>query len=321
MASEAAYRTNVWVDWCPACGNFGILAAMQKALAELKIPPEKVVDVSGIGCSGKTSHFLDANGVHNLHGRSIPFAEGIKLANPELTVIVNGGDGDLLGIGMAHFVALGRRNLDVKVLIHDNQVYGLTKGQASPTLRRGEKVKSMPLPNMQDWVNPITVALASGYTFVARGYALWVDHLKELIKAAIRHRGAAVIDILQPCPTWNNVYTPDFYKSRLYRLDSDPSWDPVVRRPDPAEVEAKLTQAFRKAQEWGDRIPVGVFYENPYVESYADSIAKVNPAYERLPPAKNVIEREGHLPIIDAASFREMFADYIIAVRPRRASG
>ncbi len=142
------YKTDAWVQWCPACGNFGILTALQRAFAELNIPPDKIVDVSGIGCSGKTSHFLSVNGVHNLHGRSIPYAEGIKLANPELTVIVNGGDGDLLGIGMAHFVALGRRNLDVKVIIHDNQVYGLTKGQASPTLRRGEKVKSMPLPNM-----------------------------------------------------------------------------------------------------------------------------------------------------------------------------
>jgi 2-oxoglutarate ferredoxin oxidoreductase subunit beta len=314
MASEAAYRTNVWVDWCPACGNFGILAAMQKALAELNIPPEKVVDISGIGCSGKTSHFLNVNGVHNLHGRSIPYAEGIKLANPDLTVIVNGGDGDLLGIGMAHFVALGRRNLDIKVIIHDNQVYGLTKGQASPTLRVGQKVKSMPLPNMQDWVNPITVALASGYTFVARAYALWVDDLKEILKMAIRHRGAAVIDVLQPCPTWNNIYTPDFYKQRLYRLDSDKDWDPFVRSPDPKEAAEKLSRAFERAQEWGERIPIGVFYVNPYVESFADNVSKVNPFYESMPPAKNVIAREDGTPVIDLQAMRSMFRDYIIEV-------
>lgn len=317
MASEAAYRTNVWVDWCPACGNFGILTALQRALAELKLPPDKVVDVSGIGCSGKTSHFLNVNGVHNLHGRSIPYAEGIKLANPDLTVIVSGGDGDLLGIGVGHFVALGRRNLDIKVLIHDNQVYGLTKGQAAPTLRRGEKVKSMPMPNMQDWVNPITVALASGYTFVARGYALWLDNLKELIKRAIQHRGAAVVDILQPCPTWNDIYTPDFYRKRLYRLDDDKDWDPVVRSPSQEEANEKLTKAFSKAQEWGDRIPVGVFYENPYVETTADTISRVNPAYLKMPPAANTISGPDGTPVMDLTSFRDMFRNYVIAVRRR----
>jgi 2-oxoglutarate ferredoxin oxidoreductase subunit beta len=314
MASEAAYKTNVWVDWCPACGNFGILTAMQRALAELKIPPDKVVDVSGIGCSGKTSHFLNVNGIHNLHGRSIPYAEGVKLANPELTVIVNGGDGDLLGIGMGHFVALGRRNLDVKVIIHDNQVYGLTKGQASPTLRAGQKVKSMPLPNMQDWVNPISVALASGYTFVARAYALWIDDLKEIIKAAIKHRGAAVVDVLQPCPTWNDIYTPDFYKQRLYKLDSEKDWDPYVRNPDPKEAAEKLSKAFAKAQEWGDRIPVGIFYVNPHVESFVDNVSKVNPFYNTMPPASNIIAKEDGTPVIDMPTLRAIFRDYVVEV-------
>ncbi|MGC9071756.1 MAG: 2-oxoacid:ferredoxin oxidoreductase subunit beta [Acidilobus sp.] len=319
MASEQTYKTDVWVDWCPACGNFRILAAIQKALAELKLTPDKVVNVSGIGCSGKISHFLAVNGVHDLHGRSIPYAEGIKLANPELTVIVDGGDGDLLGIGMAHFVALGRRNIDIKILLHDNQVYGLTKGQAAPTLRRGERVKSMPLPNMQDWVNPIAVALASGYTFVARGYALWVDDLKELVKMAIRHKGAAVIDVLQPCPTWNNIYTPDFYKSRLYKLSDLPGWDPLVRSPDPREAQEKLSKAFEKAWEWGDRIPVGVFYANPYVESMADNISKVNPAYPTIPPAKNVIAKEDGTPVIDLTTLRLVFSDYVVPIR--RPSG
>ena len=315
MVSEAAYKTNVWVDWCPACGNFGILTAMQRALAELNLPPDKVVDISGIGCSGKTSHFLNVNGVHNLHGRSIPYAEGIKLANPELTVIVNGGDGDLLGIGMAHFVALGRRNLDIKVIIHDNQVYGLTKGQASPTLRAGQRVKSMPLPNMQDWVNPITVALASGYTFVARAYALWLDDLKEILKAAIKHRGAAVIDVLQPCPTWNNIYTPDYYRKVLYKLSDDKDWDPYVHNPDPKEQAEKLSKAFAKAQEWGDRIPVGIFYVNPYVQSFVDNVTKINPAYETMPPAKNVIAKDDGTPIVDVPAIRELFKDYVINVK------
>lgn len=309
MASSS-YKTDVWIDWCPGCGDFGIVAAMQKAFAELNIDPTKLVVVSGIGCSGKTPHFIYANGVHTLHGRGIPFATGIKLANPELTVVVNGGDGDLLGIGMAHFVALGRRNLDIKVILHDNQVYGLTKGQASPTLRRGDKTKSLPLPNLQDSVNPIAIAVASGYTFVARGYALWIDHLKDLIKQAIQHRGAALIDVLQPCVTYNDIYTADFYKERLYKLEQDPAWDPVVREGSKEEIEEKIAKAIIKAGEWGDRIPVGVFYVNPLAETYGDRIAARNPQYLKLPPAKRAIERE----IIARDDFRRLFADYIIKV-------
>jgi len=163
------YQSDIWNDWCPGCGDFGIVAAMYRAFSELDLPPEKTVIVSGIGCSGKTPHFVKVNGVHTLHGRAIPFATGIKLANPELTVIVNGGDGDLLGIGVGHFVALGRRNIDLTIILHNNTVYGLTKGQASPTLRRGLRPKALPKPNIQDAVNPISLALASGFTFVARG--------------------------------------------------------------------------------------------------------------------------------------------------------
>ncbi|MGC8544274.1 MAG: thiamine pyrophosphate-dependent enzyme, partial [Vulcanisaeta sp.] len=142
-------KTDVWVDWCPGCGNFGILSAMYQAIAELELEPEKTVVVSGIGCSGKIAHFINVAGVHTLHGRSLPYAEGIKLANPDLTVLVNVGDGDLLGIGAAHFVALGRRNVDLVVIMHDNTVYALTKGQASPTLGRNLQPKALPKPNIQ----------------------------------------------------------------------------------------------------------------------------------------------------------------------------
>ncbi len=198
------YKTQEWVDWCPGCGNFGILNAEQMALAELGgLDPKRTVIVSGIGCSGKIAHFVNVNGVHTLHGRAVAFATGIKLANPELEVIVNAGDGgDQLGIGgVGHFVSVGRRNVDITVIVHDNGVYGLTKGQAAPTLPRGGvKTKALPEPNINDAINPLLLALASGYTFVARTYAYDVKHAKETIKAAITHKGLALVDVLQPCP-------------------------------------------------------------------------------------------------------------------------
>ncbi len=283
----------VFADWCPGCGNFGILRAEEMAIRELGLDPKKVVIVSGIGCSGKLPHFMDLpiGGVHTLHGRSLAFATGIKLANPELTVIVNVGDGDGLGIGMGHFVHAGRRNVDMTLIIHDNGVYGLTKGQASPTLRKGVKTKSLPKPNINDAVNPIAVAIASGYTFVARGYAYDVNHLKELIKRAIQHKGIAMIDVLQPCPTYNDVNTKEWYDKRVYKLDEDKDWDPVVRKPE--EAEEKAAKAMLKSFEWGERIPIGVFYENPFVETYEERIQKYIPNYLEYPPAKQVIEKDG----------------------------
>ena len=310
MASRVTYRSDYWSDWCPGCGDFGIIAGMQKAFSELGLDPAKTVIIGGIGCSGKTPHYINTPGIDTLHGRSIPIATGIKLVNPELTVIVNGGDGDLLGIGMAHFVALGRRNVDLTVIIHDNQVYGLTKGQASPTLARGVKTKSLPVPNLQDAVNPIAVALSSGYTFVARAYSLWVDHFKEILKAAVRHKGSAVIDVLQPCVTYNDVYTAEFYRGRLYKLEDDPDWDPVVR--DPSEEEEKLSRAFIKAREWGDRIPVGVFYVNPNKDTYEERLAERNQGYSMTPPALQEIARSDGRPLIGNSEFRRLFKDYIV---------
>ncbi len=283
----------VFVDWCPGCGNFGILRAEEMAIRELGIDPKKVVVVSGIGCSGKIPHFINLpiGGVHTLHGRSIAYATGIKLSNPSLEVIVNIGDGDGLGIGMGHFVNAGRRNIDMTVIIHDNGVYGLTKGQASPTLHRGEKTKSLPRPNINDAVNPISVALSSGYTFVARGYAYDVMHLKDLMVKAIKHKGLAFIDVLQPCPTYNDINTKEWYDKRVYKLDSDPTWDPKVK--SEAEQQTKFERAMLKALEWGDKIPIGVFYENELVSTYEERIMQNIPNYLDYYPAKQEIENNG----------------------------
>ncbi len=248
---ERSYSEDIWIDWCPGCGNFAILKAVLRAFDELEIDEEKTVIVSGIGCSGKIAHYIKVNGVHTLHGRAIAFATGIKISNPELNVIVHGGDGDLLGIGGNHFMALGRRNLDIVVAMHDNRVYGLTKGQASPTLEKGAKVKAMFKEKIENAVNPVTVALSAGYTFVARAYAMDIEHLKEIYKKAIMHKGAAFIDILQPCVTYNDIHTVKYYKSRIYKLQD--GWNEGSK-------EEMMVNAMLKSFE-RDKIAVGIFYE------------------------------------------------------------
>ena len=242
---KSTYRTPIFVDWCPGCGNFGIHAALQMAFVELQLEPHKVVIVSGIGCSGKTPHFTNVNGVHTLHGRTLPFASGIKLANPELEVLAMGGDGDGLGIGVCHFVNTGRRNIDITYVIHDNAVYGLTKGQASPTLKLGLQTKSLPKPNINAAINPIVLALAAGYTFIARTYAYDVKHMKNMLVQAIKHKGLALVNIQQPCPTYNNINSKNWYEGldsiktkngkpnpRIYKLEEEANWDPIVRVPE-----------------------------------------------------------------------------------------
>jgi len=298
------YKTPVFVDWCPGCGDFGILTAVQMALAELELASSNVAIFSGIGCHAKLPHFVNACGVHTLHGRSLPFAVGAKLANPSLEVIAVMGDGDGLGIGAGHFVNTGRRNIDIVVLVHDNGVYGLTKGQASPTLRLGLRTKSLPKPNINEGINPIVLALAAGYTFVARSYAYDVLHLKETIKAAIRHRGLALVVIQQPCPTYNDINTKEWYAgedridpktgkpiSRFYKLE-ETGYDGVVHSRE--EALPKQAAALMKAQEWGDRIPIGVFYKNELVLTYQDRISQRIPGYLEKPPSKQVIsDRDG----------------------------
>jgi 2-oxoglutarate ferredoxin oxidoreductase subunit beta len=309
------FKTDIFVDWCPGCGNFGILAALQMALAELELEPHHVVVVSGIGCSGKPPHFVKAYGVHTLHGRPLPFAQGIKVANPELEVIAMGGDGDGLGIGAGHFVNAGRRNVDMTYLIHDNAVYGLTKGQASPTLKLGLKTKSLPKPNINEAVNPIALALIAGYTFVARAYAYDTKHLKEIIKQAIKHKGLAFVDVLQPCPTYNDINTKEWYagedrkdphtgkpQPRLYKLD-EIGYDPFVH--DSAEELSKKIAAIEKAQEWGDRIPIGIFYKNELTSTFQERLSERIPFYLSNPPAKQKISDDTGASVADLSEFFE----------------
>ncbi len=310
-----AYKTDVWVDWCPGCGDYGILTGLTRALSKLDLDPRKTVLVSGIGCSGKTPHFINVNGVHTLHGRAIPFATGIKIANPELTVVVSAGDGDLLGIGAGHFVAVGRRNVDITIIMHNNGVYGLTKGQAAPTLAREIKTKSLSKSNIQDAVNPIALALTSGFTFVARAYAMDPNHLSTIVERAIKHKGTAFIDVLQPCVTYNNIHTIHYYKNKIYKLEEQENWNPHVDNPDEREVEEKLINAMIKAFEWGNKIPIGIFYENPHVPTYEERISNRIPLYISYPPGKQEIRGENKAPIIDPRVFRDMFKEKIIKTK------
>ena len=235
--------------WCPGCGNHSILKAVKQALVSSQLEPHEVLFVSGIGQAAKAPHYLNANLFNGLHGRSLPVATGAKLANPKLKVIVESGDGCNYGEGGNHFLAAIRRNIDITLLVHNNQVYGLTKGQASPTSAEGFVTKAQPEGTPSAPFNPILVAVAMQAGFVARGFAGMPDHLSELIREGIAHSGFALIDVLQPCVSFNKVNTFAWYKERCQSLPE--GYDPT-----------NWAAAITAAQEWGDRIPVGIIYRN-----------------------------------------------------------
>jgi 2-oxoglutarate ferredoxin oxidoreductase subunit beta len=276
MLTHTDFESNYKSHWCPGCGNFGILAAMKEALAALDIPPHRILIVSGIGQAAKTPHFMKCNFFHSLHGRALPLATGAKVANHKLNILVNTGDGDCYGEGGNHFIHAIRRNLDVTVLAHNNRVYGLTKGQASPTSDTGMKTKMQPQGVLSDPFNPISVALALGCGFVARGFSGDPSYLSELIQAGMRHKGFSLIDILQPCVSFNHVNTHQWYKKRIKPIPSD-------------HDVADLNAAFALSQIWGDEIPVGIFYrkESPsFTERIAgltSDIPLVSRAYDPAP--------------------------------------
>lgn len=300
------YQTEVHNDWCPGCGDFGILGAVRMALADLQLDPWKVAVFSGIGCSSKTPHFINTYGIHTIHGRSLPFATGAKLANPDLEVIAVGGDGDGYGIGAGHFVHTGRRNVDLAYIVYNNGVYGLTKGQASPTLKRGLQPKSLPLPNLMDAVNPLALAILSGYTFVARSYSYNLKHMKEVLVAAIRHRGTALVDVLQPCPTYNNIHTKEWYSPRVYTMEEE-GYDGYISDPeDPDEVQNKRLAALAKSEEWGERIPLGVFYRID-LPTFEDRLSERHPAIGMAPVKQSFFDAETSRPTTNLLPlFREL---------------
>ena len=235
--------------WCPGCGDYGVVAAVEMAVKRLKIPSQNVVIVSGIGCSSNLPHFLSAYGFHGIHGRALPIAEGVRWANHGLTVIATGGDGDGFGIGCGHFVHTMRRNVDLTYVTMDNQIYGLTTGQASPTSMMGQRTKSTPEGVIENPIDPIALALASGATYVARGFSGDVKHMADLIANGISHKGFAFVDALSPCVTYNKINTFDFFRQRVYKLETS-GHDPT-----------NLVAAWERALEWGEKIPIGLFYK------------------------------------------------------------
>lgn len=303
------FRTDVAVDWCPGCGDFGILTALTQALTELNLDPKHVALISGIGCSGKTPHYVNVAGMHTLHGRGLPFAVGVKLANPNLKVLLTGGDGDLMSIGAGHFVAEGRRNSGVTVILYDNQVYGLTKGQAAPTMGLGMKTKSLTRPNSFGQVNPLGLALAAGYSMVARGFSFDTRQLKDIIKRSILHEGSSLIDVLQPCPTYNNVNTMEVYRKKVYKLEDDKSWNPVVNESNQSELMEIYQRAYSKALEMDERIPTGVFFENNTIPSFPKRINEYVKDYLTVPPALQVTADSNGNPTVNP---NETFADKIL---------
>ena len=259
--------------WCPGCGNFGILSAMKRALVELNLEPWQVLMVSGIGQAGKFPHYIRGNTLNVLHGRPVPSAIGAKLANPELTVLAIGGDGDGYGEGGNHFIHAMRRNHDITYIVHDNQVYALTKGQTSPTSDAGYVTKTTPHGAPAPF-NPLAVAVACDASFVARSFSADIEHLSQMIKQGIQHKGFSLIDVLQPCVTFNRVNTFAWYRQRVYKLGAD--YDPENR-----------TAAFEKAHEWGDRIPIGVIYRKtrPVFEELVSRVVTGSPVKQKLDPA------------------------------------
>ena len=235
--------------WCPGCGNFGILEAVKDALAKLSIDPHGIVLVSGIGQAAKLPHYLYCNAFNGLHGRAIPVATGIKIANNKLVVLVTSGDGDIYGEGGNHFVHAIRRNVDITVVVHNNQVYGLTKGQASPTSDLGFVTKVQPSGVINAPIHPLGLAIALGAGFVARSFAGDKEHLSDMIREGISHKGFALIDTLQWCATFNKKNNFAWYKQRVYKLEPDYN-------------RANKIKAFEKSLEWGDRIPIGIIYKD-----------------------------------------------------------
>lgn len=283
----ADYKTDEPSWWCPGCGDFGVLAALQKALLELAIPPEMVTIVAGIGCSGKIGNYINSYNIHTTHGRTMPVALGVKLANRALTVIAAGGDGDGYAIGMGHFVHALRRNPDITYVVMDNQIYGLTKGQVSPTSMEGFETRSTPQGSVEHPVRPLQLAIATGATFVAQGFSSKQKQLVEILKAAVQHRGFALVNTISPCVTFNKVNTYDYFKAHLTDLDTLPGYDPTDRE-----------LAIRTLIEH-DELVTGIVYRKPDSVPFEDRL----PGFRAEPLAQQPLE-------VDEADFERMVMSF-----------
>jgi 2-oxoglutarate ferredoxin oxidoreductase subunit beta len=272
-ATVRDYASPIKPTWCPGCGDFGILAAVKQGLVQAGLAPHEVLVVTGIGCGSKLPDYANVNGFLTLHGRPVPVATGARLANPDLHVMTIHGDGDALGLGMGHFIHAARRNVNLTDLIQNNQIYGLTKGQYSPTSDLGFVTSTSPEGAIEKAANPVALAITAGATFVSRGFAGDVKHLAGLVAQALQHDGYALIDVLQPCVTFNRKNTYNWYRERVYKVEETGH--------DPGDRSAALDKAF----EWGDKIPLGVIYRTQR-PTYEEQV----PGLDLGPVAKRTLE-------------------------------
>ncbi|MEM3851648.1 MAG: thiamine pyrophosphate-dependent enzyme [Methanomassiliicoccales archaeon] len=270
MLDLKVLESDIRPDWCPGCGDFGALSAVKSAIASLEIQPHQVLISSGIGCSSNFPGYIRTYGHHGLHGRAVPVAIGAKIANPSLVVLAIAGDGDEYGIGFNHVVHAARRNHDIKLLVLNNEVYGLTTGQLSPTSQLGQKTKTTPFGSSIYPLNPLATLIGAGATFVARGFSGQVKQLSEIIQKAIKHKGFALVDILSPCVTWHDIY--DDVRRRMYDLSSTGH--------DPSNLHAALDRAYEN-----EKLPLGIFYEREGVPSFDELLRQTS---GNVPPVEAV---------------------------------
>lgn len=261
MAVAKDFVSSVKPTWCPGCGNFGIWNALKAALANRNIEPHQVLIISGIGCGSKLPDYTHANGFMTIHGRTLPIATGAHLANHDLKIVLTHGDGDGYSMGGNHFIHAIRRNIDVVDIYQNNKVYGLTKGQYSPTSDKGYYSKTSLDGSIEESVNPLAIALATGATFISRGFAGELKHLTWLIEQALQHKGYSLVDVFQPCVSFNKVNTYKWYQQRVYKLEDESNYN-----------VADSLEAFQRSQEWGERIPIGIFYRIEGKPTYKDQV-------------------------------------------------
>lgn len=288
MATFKDFRNNVKPNWCPGCGDFSVQAAIQKTAANIGLEPEEVAIITGIGCSGRLSGYVNSYGVHGIHGRSLPLAQGVKMANKDLTVIASGGDGDGYAIGMGHTVHALRRNMNMTYIVMDNQIYGLTKGQTSPSSAPGFVTKSTPKGNIEQNVKPLELALSSGATFVAQGFSSDIKGLTKMLEDAINHDGFSFVNVFSPCVTYNKVNTYDWFKENLTSIEDIEGFDVTDK--------SKATQ---KVLEY-DSLIKGIVYQDTETPSYESQIEEM----EDTPLAKRDIH-------IDETQFNELTKQFV----------
>ncbi|MDH9160461.1 2-oxoacid ferredoxin oxidoreductase [Staphylococcus succinus] len=288
MATFKDFRNNVKPNWCPGCGDFSVQAAIQKATANVGLEPEEVAIITGIGCSGRLSGYVNSYGMHGIHGRSLPLAQGVKMANKDLTVIASGGDGDGYAIGMGHTIHALRRNMNMTYIVMDNQIYGLTKGQTSPSSAPGFVTKSTPKGNIEQNVAPLELALSSGATFVAQGFSSDIKALTKMIEDAINHDGFSFVNVFSPCVTYNKVNTYDWFKENLTDIEDIEDYD-----------MSSKSIATQKVLEYNSLIK-GIVYQDTETPSYESQIEEM----EGTPLAKKDIH-------IDEAQFNELTKQFV----------